>query len=225
MGRLKIIISVLLILAVGFLAGAIGSRMFIKHRIEKHYLADEPPGVRFLNRIADRLDLAKSQAKAIEKIIEQSREELLVYRQKYRPEFQKLFDETLSKISAELNESQKKELNRYIKKVKRRTHRFRHEPPPPPAMPMRSPEEVLNELGIGDASRKEAKALLTTHMAEKEKMEKKFLEAHRQAMHQHKLAMDKLDRDMEKQLEAFMSEAQLKRFKRLVENEKAPRCY
>ena len=223
MGRLKIFISVILILAVGFLAGAIGSRMYIKHRIEKHYLADEPPGVRFLNRLTDRLDLAEPQAMAIRKIIAQSKEELLAYRRKYRPEFQKLFDETLSKIKSELNESQKTKLDRYVTSVKKRTHRLRHGPPPPPAMPMRSLEEVLISLGIGNASRKEVKALLTTHMAKKEEIKKKFLEERRQEMHQHQLAMDKLDRDMEKRLEMFLSEEQLKKFKRLVGSEKALR--
>jgi hypothetical protein len=223
MGRLKIIISVFLILVVGFLAGAIGSRMLIQHRIEKHFLADELPGIRFLNRLTDRLDLSEPQSAAIHNIIETSRKELLTYRQKYRPEFQKLFDETLSKVNAELNESQKKKLDRFSKKIKRRTRRMRHGPPHKPPIHLLTPDELINELNIDDAHKKDVHALLADHMAEKEKIAKSFIGERRQMMHQHKSEMEKLDRRIEKQLKVILSPDQLKTFQRLMEDEKPPR--
>lgn len=142
MGRLKIIVSVVLIFAVGFLFGSIGSKMLIKHRIEKHFLADEPPGIHILNRLVARLDLSDAQKTAIKRILEESRQELNTYRQRYRPEFRKLFEGTLSKIRGELNEAQKKKLDYLSERLKKRIRRKGPKPPMPPPMDLLTDKKV-----------------------------------------------------------------------------------
>ncbi len=216
MSRLKIFLSVCLILGLGFLAGALFSRVLIQQRIEKHFFAKEPPGIHFLQRMTARLDLTASQQKAIQKIIDNARIELIAYRQKYRPEFQKQLDDTLVKIKAELNDSQKEKLDRFTKRVKKRLRRHHSGPFPKPPMQSLTAEELMNELVIDDSQKKVVHALLATHMAQKNKIERKFHDAQRQIREQHKSDMGSLDRDVIKQLRKSLSDDQLKKAQRLL---------
>ncbi len=100
---------------------------------------------------------------------------------------------------------------------------MRHGPPHKPPIHLLTPDELINELNIDDAHKKDVHALLAAHMAEKEKMAKSFIGERRQMMHQHKSEMEKLDRRIEKQLKVILSSDQLKTFQRLMEDEKPPR--
>lgn len=224
MGRLKIIVSVFLLLSIGFLIGAIGSRMLMKHRIEKNFLGDEPPGVRFFNKITDRLDLSPSQEATINDIVGQAREELLAYREKCRPEFRKLIHETMDKIVAELDDSQKRKLDRYTERFKKRGRRSRrHPPPPPPPSQLLTPEEVIEALGVAPEHQKEFTALLAAHLAEKKQKEKKFRKAHRHMKEEHRAEMDALYDNIETQLKAFLTDEELVRLRRLLADRKPPK--
>jgi hypothetical protein len=120
MNKSKLFIGVSLIFLLGVSLGAFGTRIYTKHKITKFLGADEPPAPRILRRLSERLDLSDSQKTEFEKILHQSRTKWTAFRQKYQPEFQSLFDETIGQLKEVLNDEQKQKLDDHYNRFKKR---------------------------------------------------------------------------------------------------------
>ena len=124
--RLKVCIGILLIFVLGMLAGTLGTGFFIKHRIGRFVGGEGPlPPIRVLERLSGKLDLSKPQQIEIEKILKQAHAQLIEFRRGYRPEFEKIFNDTIEQIKQNLDNRQKQKLDKLTESLK---HRFRKHP-------------------------------------------------------------------------------------------------
>jgi len=122
--RLKVCIGILLIFVLGMLAGTLGTGFFIKHRIGRFVGGEGPlPPIRVLERLSGKLDLSKPQQIEIEKILKQAHAQLIEFRRGYRPEFEKIFNDTIEQIKQNLDNRQKQKLDKLTESLKHRFHK------------------------------------------------------------------------------------------------------
>jgi len=141
MKRLKVCIGILLIFILGMLSGTLGTGFFIKHRIGRFVRGDGPfPPIRILERLSAKLDLSKPQQMEIEKILKQAHDQLIEFRRGYRPEFEKIFNDTIEQMKEKLDSRQKQKLDKLTERLK---HRFRNHPGPRPFLSEKTSEQVF----------------------------------------------------------------------------------
>jgi len=116
MNKIKIVISVLLIFVLGAMAGSLGTKIYFKQRIEQFVKSGPPPVMHLLmRRLSNNLNLSETQEAQIEKIVYETEEKILAFKQKYHPEFEKIIDNSIKLIKEKLDDNQKKELDRLHK--------------------------------------------------------------------------------------------------------------
>ena len=104
MKKLKVCIAILLIFILGILAGTLGTGFFIKNRIGRFVQGNGPfPPIKILERLSTKLDLSKSQQMEIEKI----------------------FNNTIEQIEQKLDKKQTQKLDKLTERLK---HHFRNHP-------------------------------------------------------------------------------------------------
>ncbi|MDY6844730.1 MAG: hypothetical protein SVW57_11620 [Thermodesulfobacteriota bacterium] len=128
MNRLKVTICVLLIFVLGALAGSLGTGLYVKHKIKKFTRDGPPPIMRFLMReMSHELKLSKLQESEIEKIVEQTHKRISDFRERYRPEFEEIIDNSFALIKEKLTQEQRIKLDELRKELQKR--RGRVDPP------------------------------------------------------------------------------------------------
>jgi len=111
MKRWKLVSGLLLVFVLGILAGAFGTRIYLKDRFA-HLRKDPKARQAFIMRkLSKELELTPDQKIKVEKIVAQvgaKRRELFL---KNRPETKKIMDEGFLQIKKELNNDQQKKLD------------------------------------------------------------------------------------------------------------------
>ncbi|HPD60653.1 MAG TPA: hypothetical protein PKV48_02685 [Thermodesulfobacteriota bacterium] len=121
MNKLKIAVIILLVFAVGVLTGSLGNKLYFRHKFERLLKSGRPPLMHiFMRKMIRELDLTKSQKADIEKIVRQAEEKIVSFREKHRPEFEKIMDDTIALIKEKLNDEQKKKLDALHEELKMR---------------------------------------------------------------------------------------------------------
>lgn len=139
MSRLKLWSGIILIFVTGVLIGSLVTGSLVKHRIVK--FRERGPEARktfLLNKLARELNLTEKQRIKIEQIMDQTHEKLFQLREKHRPEFHQIREQSIELMKKELNEEQKQKLDEIRQKFKERFKKRgkrRVPPPPPPPMP------------------------------------------------------------------------------------------
>ena len=111
MKRWKLVSGLLLVFVLGILAGAFGTRIYLKDRFA-HLRKDPKARQAFImGKLSKELELTQDQKLKVEKIVAQvgaKRRELFL---KNRPETKKIMDEGFLQIKKELNNDQQKKLD------------------------------------------------------------------------------------------------------------------
>ena len=125
MKRWKLISGLLLVLVLGILAGAFGTRLYLKNRFA-HLRKDPKARQAFIMRkLSKELELTPDQKIKIEKIVEQLGEKRREFFLKNRPEIKKIMDEGFLQIKKELDNDQQKKLDELREEFeKRRKSRY-----------------------------------------------------------------------------------------------------
>jgi hypothetical protein len=111
MKRWKLISGLLLVLVLGILAGAFGTRIYLKDRFA-HLRKDPKARQAFIMRkLSKELELTPDQKIKIEKIVEQLGEKRREFFLKNRPEIKKIMDEGFLQMKKELDDDQQKKLD------------------------------------------------------------------------------------------------------------------
>lgn len=133
MNRLKLWVGIFLLLVLGALVGSLITGMLVKQRIV-HFREGRPGAKRayFVNKLARDLNLTEAQRIKIEEIMGQTHEKLSELREKHRPEFEKIREESFKQIKKELNEEQKQKLDELSQRFRKRFKKGRRPPPPLP---------------------------------------------------------------------------------------------
>ena len=219
MDKLKVAIIILLVFAVGALAGSLGNQLYFKHRFERFAKGGPPPLMHILMRkIVQDLDLTGAQKTDIEKIVRQSEEKVVSFREKYRPEFEKIMDDTITQIKEKLTDEQKKKLDKLHEELKMRGRmgpRGMHHQ----AMMGGEPDQLFatmkERLNLTKEQEEKIRPIMDASMEKKRTILKKHGEQERENMRILENDMQALDKDRGKQLGSVLTETQLKEYQKI----------
>jgi len=219
MDKLKVAIIILLVFAVGALAGSLGNQLYFKHRFERFAKGGPPPLMHILMRkIVQDLDLTGAQKTDIEKIVRQAEEKIVRFREKYRPEFEKIMDDTIARIKEKLTDEQKKKLDKLHEELKMRGRmgpRGMHHQ----AMMGGEPDQLFatmkERLNLTKEQEEKIRPIMDASMEKKRTILKKHGEQERENMRILENDMQALDKDRGKQLGSVLTETQLKEYQKI----------
>jgi len=222
MDKLKVAIILLLVFAVGALSGSLGNKLYFKHRFERFVKGGRPPLMHILMRkMVHELDLTEAKKADIEKIVSQAEKQIETFRQKYRPEFEKIMDDTIVQIKEKLTDEQKKKLDKLRKELKMRG-RMGHRGMPHPPMMGGMPDQLFaimkERLNLTKEQEEKIRPIIYANMEKKQAILKKHGEQERENMRTLEKDMQALDRDTEKQLDSVLTEEQLKEYQEIRED-------
>ena len=111
MKRWKLVSGLLLVFVLGILAGAFGTRIYLKDRFA-HLRKDPKARQAFImGKLSKELELTQDQKIKVEKIVEQVGAKRREFFLKNRPEIKKIMDEGFAQIKKELDNDQQKKLD------------------------------------------------------------------------------------------------------------------
>ena len=120
MKRWKLVSGLLLVFVLGILAGAFGTRIYLKDRFA-HLRKDPKARQAFImGKLSKELELTPDQKIKVEKIVEQVGAKRREFFLKNRPEIKKIMDEGFLQIKKELNNDQQKKLDVLREEFKKR---------------------------------------------------------------------------------------------------------
>lgn len=124
MNNAKFIITLALVLLVGILAGALGTRIYFKHQLQGHqaegHRSSEERVSEIVNKLNDDLRLDASQKADIERIIIATDAKATAIRASYQPELKKIFDQGFDLVKEKLNDGQRAKLRARRERLSRR---------------------------------------------------------------------------------------------------------
>jgi len=118
--RWKLISGLLLVFALGILAGSVGTGFYLKHRLAPLIKDPRARKAFIMKKLSKELNLTSDQKSKIEPIVEQMLEKRREYYLKNRQEVKTIFDQGFAQISEELNEDQRQKLDGLREKFRRR---------------------------------------------------------------------------------------------------------
>ncbi|MBA7688958.1 hypothetical protein ES703_97448 [subsurface metagenome] len=111
MKRWKLVSGLLLVFVLGILAGAFGTRIYLKDRFA-HFRKDPKARQAFImGKLSKELELTQDQKIKVEKIVAQVGAKRREFFLKNRPEIKRIMDEGFLQIKKELNNDQQKKLD------------------------------------------------------------------------------------------------------------------
>ena len=120
MKRWKLVSGLLLVFVLGILAGAFGTRIYLKDRFA-HLRKDPKARQAFImGKLSKELELTPDQKTKVERIVEQVGAKRREFFLKNRPEIKKIMDEGFLQIKKELNNDQQKKLDVMREEFKKR---------------------------------------------------------------------------------------------------------
>jgi len=223
MDKLKVAIIILLVFAVGALAGSLGNKLYFKHRFERFAKAGRPPLMHILMRkIVQDLDLTGAQKTDVEKIVRQAEEKVVSFREKYHPEFEKIMDDTITQIKEKLTDEQKKKLDKLHEELKMRGRlgpRGMHHQAMMGGMPDQLFDTMKERLNLTKEQEEKIRPIIDASRQKKQTIFKKHGEQERENIRILEKDMQALDKDIEKQLGSVLTEEQLKKYQKIQEEQ------
>ena len=130
--KLKVAIGVLLVFALGVLAGAFGTQAYMTYRTS-HFAQRDPEArtERFLGRLSRDLELTGAQRTQIGKILMDSHRRLARISGRCQPEIRAVTEHTFAMIREILSDDQRERFDRFERRFQQRgRHRMLRRPPP-----------------------------------------------------------------------------------------------
>ena len=215
MNKLKLGVAILILLALGFLAGSLATKVYVKGRIVNIVQGMKPPLIIVLKRFLAELDLSKSQEEEIENILNQSETRFSELLQRHRPEVEKLHDDVMTQIKEELDNEQRQKLDEFSETLK---HHGRKPPPPPPGMlKEEDPEQVLSDMSrrlhLTAEQETEVRPILERSLDERRKMREQHREDHQQRFHSFMEAVEAHRKSVEERLSTILTPEQMEDYR------------
>ncbi|MGD9157585.1 MAG: hypothetical protein PVG39_04205 [Desulfobacteraceae bacterium] len=223
MNRFKLVIGVILVFAVGLLAGAICTGIYYKERI-KVFAAGGPPmdaKVRMLlDEFSRDLELTDTQRSEIEKILQDAQEQISELRRKTFPQIEEINDKSLELIREKLNDKQREKFNTFYNKIKRFHNRFAVRLDFPGRPFSRDLNEMKERLNLQPEQIKKIEEIMKDGFQKREK----FMEESRQEkprdFSQIRQELTKLDDQEYESIEKILSKEQREAYKKYLEEKR-----
>ncbi len=216
MNKVKIVITVALILLVGIFAGALGTRIYLGHELEgSHSTRTRTPEERvkkIVKRLVDDLRLDAAQAAEVEKLVTKMEARATDLRVSYEPELRRIYEESFQRINEKLTDEQKKKLRARQEKFSQRynAHYFRSLRMAQKAIP--DAAELKDRLGLDTAQ----SARVATILADQKNRQDFIIDRHEKAENPDLFAvnseLEKVRRSVREQLADALTPEQLARY-------------
>ncbi len=124
--KLKVIAGILVIFLLGAIIGALGTGVFVMHRMRR--FAEGGPALQkswFMKRLNRKLDLTEAQQPEVEKILDQTEEEVHELLRQSFSEFSGIMQRQQTQLKEILTPEQQRELDEMFARFHQ--HKFRHE--------------------------------------------------------------------------------------------------
>ena len=221
MSKAKVVLGTLLIFALGVFAGAFGTNMYFKGRMEQLFSKGEPPPVvhLFMKRLSNKLDLTDTQRREIEGIVRQSYLEFQEVRRKFRPEIDTIMNNTFAEIEQKLDEEQQRQFKEF-----REQFRFSHgrkgafgkqSSKPFDRIARRFLAEVDRNLVLTEDQRLQVDEIIEKHLSEMRDILKSSRGGRQGETDESQAKLYDLNRQTEDRLRVILSEEQLMTYQKI----------
>jgi hypothetical protein len=226
MNKFKLIIGVILVFAVGVLAGAICTGYYFKEQL-KMFVAEGPPMDMKIRRLLDEfsrdLDLSEAQRIEIEKILRDAQEGILELRRKTFPQIEVLNEKTLELIREKLDEKQREKFNTFYNKMKNFQDRFAVNldfpgRPFPPEI-----DEMKNRLNLKPEQVSRIEEIMKENFRKREKIMDQGRDKQPPDFSQIRKNMMEIDELENKKIEAILTKEQLEIYSSFLEKKRSRR--
>lgn len=170
MTKIKIVITLVLVLLVGIFAGSLGTRIYLKHQMEESGWArprtSEERVKKIVKRLVEDLRLNAAQTVEVEKLVTKMEARATALRVFYQPELRKIYDEGFQRINEKLTDEQKKQMQARQEKLTLRynAYYFRSLHTAQNAIP--DAAELKVRLGLDAAQESQVAAILADQRAQ-----------------------------------------------------------
>lgn len=220
MNKIKLIIGVILVFAVGILAGSICTGFYFKGQL-KQFIAEGPPMDMRIRRVLDDfskdLDLSETQKLQIEKILRDAQEKILELRRDTFPHMEELNEKTLELIREKLNEKQREKFNTFYNKMKRFNDRFAVRLDFPGRPFSHELDEMKSRLNLKPEQASEIEKIMKDGFNNRENIIKEGREKEPPDLSIIRNKMMEIDELENKKIESILTEEQLDSFKKFLE--------
>jgi len=210
MNNLKLGVAILILLALGALAGALATKVYVKGKISNFVHGMRPPLTIILKGFLAELELSESQHEEIEKILNQSETRFRELIQKHHPEVEELVDDTMLQIKEKLDREQKEKLDEFSETLKRRRPMRAG---PPGMLRKERPEEVLSDmirrLHLTAEQELEVRPIIESCLEERRHIEEQHREDRQQRFHSFMDKMEALQTSVEERLSTILTPDQM----------------
>ncbi len=128
MNKIKIIITLVLVLLVGIFAGALGTRIYLGYQMEgSHPTRSRTPEERvrkIVKKLVDDLRLDAAQTVEVKKVVTEMEARATAFRVSYEPELRRIYEESFQRINEKLTDEQKKRLRARQEKFSQRYNAY-----------------------------------------------------------------------------------------------------
>jgi Spy/CpxP family protein refolding chaperone len=216
MNKFKLISGVILLFFAGILAGALGSGIYFKQRVERFSGPGPQVPVRvqiLAGKFSKELDLTRDQRNEIEKIVEDSQEQILALGREMLPDIEEINEQSWELVKAELNDKQKEKLDELYQRMRG----FRDMGPLQPyetrgkrGAPANG--DMKERLNLTEEQAEKVRTITEEIEKEKEEIQKKYREQDPQDYLSLGNEMRELDKVYEDRLGEVLTEEQMKQY-------------
>lgn len=226
MNNLKMITGVVLVFAVGVLAGAISAGFYYKERI-KYFTAEGPPvdaRVRMLmDEFSRDLELTDTQRAEIEKILRDAQDKIMEIRRKTFPQIEELNDKSLEQIRETLDKRQKEKFNIFYNKMKNVQDRFAVRLDFPGHPSPHNTSKLRDRLKLTPEQESQIKKIKEDFFKKRDEIMKEDRKDQSPDFSKIRRKMSEIDDQENSEIEKVLTEEQIKIYKKYVEERRLRR--
>lgn len=245
MKKWQIAVGILLVFALGTAAGAYGSRVIFKKRVNRVLHSEGTPGIKVIQGMVRRLDLSESQKTSINAILDENNKKWEAIRQEYEPQIKELFETVIEQTKKELTPQQREEVEKMSAMVQRRlpphsSSRMRSSAPPegsqppessaPPNMgqPYSSKPNSNRVVAIMEALQIDAKksaavrTIIEADLQTQAALREDFQKTQEAAEEKLRKKIAKAQLAIERKLEGFLTSDQMEKYRQLTHRDTPP---
>lgn len=213
MKRLKVITAVALIFVLGFLAGSLGTKMYMKKKFMR--FADANPQQRLniiMERLTEDLDLTDTQQAQIRPVLEESLEKFAKRRKEFLPHVHGPLSRNIKLIREFLTDEQQKKLDTILAKRFGRLpgHHFRNSPPGIP--PDEYIEQIATKLNLSGEQINKVRPVLENAYKQQQELILEARELRKESRKMFREGMDSIRNATVEQLKPYFTEEQIEEF-------------
>lgn len=215
----KLTVMLVLVLLVGIFAGSLGTRIYLKHEIQRSQTDRHDPEERIkrlVGRLTDELKMDTGQQAEVRKVIIATDARATGIKASYEPELKRIYEQSFQRISEKLNEDQKAKLQKRQQKFSARFNAMYFNSLRRAQAGLSDMEDIARRLGLDGTQRSQVSDILK----DQREREDIIIEKYRKMDHPDLMAanhdMMEVRRSSIYTLSSVLTEEQLDRFKKNI---------